>query len=132
PESALSARLRAVQRELREAIDASPPEPVRLVSVCAGQGHDVVGALHGHPRCGDVNATLIELDDQNLRAARERAGAAGLTNVDVIEGRCSHDTHTPGMRAGRNSPRVRATRQSDTTLSTIFVARRGAGTNHHD
>ena len=49
PESGLSARLRVVQRELRAAIDACAPEPVRLVSVRAGQGHDVVGAWYASP-----------------------------------------------------------------------------------
>lgn len=48
PESALSARLRVVQRYLRAAIDACAPGAVRIVSVCAGQGHDVVGALQDH------------------------------------------------------------------------------------
>ncbi|MBV8714154.1 MAG: alpha/beta hydrolase [Chloroflexi bacterium] len=84
PSSALSARLRVVQRELRQAIDRCPAGRVRLVSVCAGQGHDVIGALQGHPRCNDVNATLIEVDDDNVRAARERIAAAGLANVRVI------------------------------------------------
>ena len=57
--------------------------------MCAGQGHDVVGALDGHPRGGDVRATLIEVDDHNVRAARERVAAAGLPKVEVIEGDAS-------------------------------------------
>ena len=28
--------------------------PVRIVSVCAGQGHDVIGASQDHPRADDV------------------------------------------------------------------------------
>ena len=90
PSSALSARLRAVQQLIREAIDRRPPGPVRMISVCAGQGHDVIGALQGHPRCKDVSAALIELDDQNVHAARERIAAAGLSNVSVIQGDASY------------------------------------------
>jgi esterase len=40
-------------------------------------------------RCRDVTARLIELDDHNVRAARERIAAAGLTSVEVIEGDAS-------------------------------------------
>jgi hypothetical protein len=89
PNSALSARLRVVEQQLRAALDGCPPGPVRLLSVCAGQGHDVIGALRGHPRCDDVRATLIELDADNVRAACERVAAAGLSNVEVVEGDAS-------------------------------------------
>jgi ubiquinone/menaquinone biosynthesis C-methylase UbiE len=85
PNSALSARLRVVEQQLRAALEGCPPGPVRLLSVCAGQGHDVIGALHGHPRCNDVHATLIELDADNVRVACERVAAAGLSNVEVVE-----------------------------------------------
>jgi hypothetical protein len=62
-----------VQRHIRAALDASPPGPIRLVSLCAGQGHDVVGAVDGHPRAADVRARLVELDPENCRTARGNA-----------------------------------------------------------
>lgn len=89
PESALSARLRVVQQYLSDAIDRCAPGPIRIISVCAGQGHDVLGVLLDHPRCNDVTATLIELNPDNVRAARERVAAADLSNVVVVEGDAS-------------------------------------------
>lgn len=49
PSSPLSARLRSVQRHLADAIDQAPPGRVSLVSLCAGQGRDVIGVLPRHP-----------------------------------------------------------------------------------
>ena len=69
-----------MQRHIRAAFDACPPGPIRLVSVCAGQGHDVIGALAGHPRAGDVRARLVELNAVNVA----RAQATAPAGVDVV------------------------------------------------
>src|SRR6185437_3212659 len=61
PGSSLSKRLVIVRRHVRAALDACAPGPIRLVSLCAGQGHDVIGALADHPRASDVQARLVEL-----------------------------------------------------------------------
>ena len=58
PSSGLSLRLSWVQERIRAALDEAPPGPIRLISMCAGQGHDVLGALPDHPRRGDVTARL--------------------------------------------------------------------------
>ncbi len=68
---------------LRRALDEAPAGPVRLVSLCAGQGHDVIGTLPGHARCRDVSAVLIEHGERNVAEARRRAEAAGLPEVTV-------------------------------------------------
>lgn len=83
PSSSLSARLRQVRQHLAEAIDRAPAGPVRLVSLCAGQGHDVIGVLPGHPRRDDVSAVLVESDPHNADAARRGAAQAGLAQVKV-------------------------------------------------
>jgi hypothetical protein len=83
PESPLSARLRAVRRHLSDALDAAPPGPVRLVSLCAGQGHDVLGVLPGHPRGPQVSAVLVEYDPRNAALARQGTERAGLPQVEV-------------------------------------------------
>jgi hypothetical protein len=82
PTSSLSRRLRVVQRLLREAIDAHPG-PIRLISMCAGQGRDVIPVLAEHPRRDDVAALLVELDPRNADAARAAARLAGLGRVTV-------------------------------------------------
>ena len=83
PASALSARLERVRWHLSRAIDQAPPGPVRLVSLCAGQGHDVIGVLPGHPRRDDVRAVLVETDPSNAALAASRAAEAGLSGVEI-------------------------------------------------
>jgi hypothetical protein len=56
PGSLLSRRLELVQGYLRAELDRAPAGGVRLISLCAGQGRDVIGVLAGHPRRDDVCA----------------------------------------------------------------------------
>lgn len=83
PSSSLSVRLRRVRAHLSRALDEAPAGPVRLVSLCAGQGHDVIGVLPGHRRRGDVRAVLVEADADNAVLAREAAAQAGLASLEV-------------------------------------------------
>ncbi|MBW2312869.1 MAG: SAM-dependent methyltransferase [Deltaproteobacteria bacterium] len=85
PGSRLARRLSAVQGFIRDAIDRAPPGPIRAVSVCAGEGRDLLGVLAGHPRAPDVAARLVELDPE--LAARARAGAP--PGVEVVCGDAS-------------------------------------------
>jgi hypothetical protein len=85
PNSPLAARLEIVVDETRQAITRAVDGPVRLVSICAGQGRDVVAALDGHPRRDDVSALLVEQNGENVEAARARVAAAGLANVSVLQ-----------------------------------------------
>ncbi len=64
PESPLRQRLALVQSHLSDALFSAPPGPVRLVSLCAGQGRDVIGVLPRHPRRADVTAVLVEADSR--------------------------------------------------------------------
>jgi hypothetical protein len=82
----LSHRLDIVQRQIRDAVNAAACGPIRVVSVCAGQGRDLIGALSEHPRRHDVEARLVELDERNVAAARAALGAADLPGVTVVEG----------------------------------------------
>jgi hypothetical protein len=86
PGSRLATRLEAVQRRIREVLDAAPAGPIRAVSLCAGQGRDLIGALARHPRRDDVTARLVELDPRNVDEARHGARAAGLPGVEVVAG----------------------------------------------
>lgn len=62
PQSTLSQRLAAVQAQIRDVVEAATPGPVRVLSLCAGDGRDLIGALHGHPRRDDVRGLLVEFD----------------------------------------------------------------------
>ena len=46
-------RLGIVQAHIRRALDQCAPGEIRVVSVCAGQGHDLIGALRDHPGFAD-------------------------------------------------------------------------------
>jgi hypothetical protein len=96
PDSPLAQRLLAVQAQITEALDPAPPGPLRAVSICAGQGRDLIDVLRGHPRRHDVTARLVELDPRNAAAARQRAADAGLAQVEVVTG----DAARTGAYAG--------------------------------
>jgi hypothetical protein len=83
PASPLSARLRLVQGHLRSQLDRLPAGGIQLISMCAGQGRDVIGVLAEHPRRGEVRARLVELDPRNVEIARQAVAAAGLEGVEV-------------------------------------------------
>jgi hypothetical protein len=95
PSSPLTARLERVRAHLWRAIDQAPAGPVRLVSLCAGQGRDVLGVLPGHPRRGDVSASLIESDRRLAAEAGRRAAEAALSQVTVRQA----DASLPGCFA---------------------------------
>ena len=84
PALGLSARLRCVRRHLSRAIDQAAAGRVQLVSLCAGQGHDVIGVLETHPRRDEVIAVLVEAGPRNAELARHRAAAAGLECVEGV------------------------------------------------
>jgi hypothetical protein len=89
PGSDHSRRLVAIQRFLGATLDERGSQPTRLVSICAGQGLNVLPVLAQHPGRDYVTATLIELDPGNVAAAKQSADAAGLRQVRVICGDAS-------------------------------------------
>jgi hypothetical protein len=74
-------RLRAVQAHLAERLDRAPKGPVHLVSLCAGDGRDVIGVLQSHSRRKDVKAWLVELDSQSVAQGVRQTRLAGLEAV---------------------------------------------------
>lgn len=84
PDSSLARRLRVVQDQIRQALDTAPLGPLRVVSLCAGQGRDLLEVLADHPRRADVRARLVELDAHI--AAVASAAAARLDGVEVVVG----------------------------------------------
>ncbi|MBA2944853.1 methyltransferase domain-containing protein [Streptomyces himalayensis] len=97
PDSFLGRRLRAVQERIRIALNGCPTGPLRVISVCAGQGRDLFGALSTHPRRGAVTARLVEIDSRNAAAAREAAALAGVGRVEVVVGDAALTSHYGGM-----------------------------------
>jgi hypothetical protein len=73
PASPMVQRLAAVQQQVALALDRAAPGRLGLLSLCAGQGRDVLPVLAGHPRGGEVHGRLVELDPQLAAAARAAA-----------------------------------------------------------
>ena len=88
PGSSLHRRLQVVVRMTRRAMDELPAGPIRVVSLCAGQGADILGAAEGHPRAGDLRGRLVELERDNVERARRRAAELGLA-LEAVEGDAS-------------------------------------------
>jgi hypothetical protein len=97
PDTPLAKRLAAVQDQIRTALDVAPAGPLHAISLCAGQGRDLIGVLAAHPRRADVAARLVELDPRNAGLARQAAEAAGLPGVEVMTGDAALTDNYAGM-----------------------------------
>jgi hypothetical protein len=84
----LALRLGVVQDMIRSALDACGPGPIQVISMCAGDGRDLLGVLEDHPRCLDVRARLVELDPDLAARGRAHAAEVGL-GVEVVNGDAS-------------------------------------------
>ena len=82
PGSGLGDRLAAVRAQIDRRLDATAPDPVRVVSACAGDGRDLLGVLAGRPDADRVTALLVEYDAR-LAARASRAAQALAARVDV-------------------------------------------------
>jgi hypothetical protein len=87
PGSNLSLRLRTVQRMVGQVLDTASPQggPIQVISMCAGQGRDVIDVVSTHRRRADVSAILVELDPDLVAFARERASSAGVAEHVLVE-----------------------------------------------
>ncbi|MCO1657914.1 hypothetical protein [Pseudonocardia humida] len=92
PDSSLSQRLAEVRRQIAVALDRAAPGPISLLSLCAGDGRDVLPVLAAHRRGPDVHGRLVELDPALSAAAR----AAAPPSVEVVRG----DAGTTAAAAG--------------------------------
>jgi hypothetical protein len=63
-DSPLARRLAVVQEQIRLALDRAAPGRLRLLSLCAGAGRDVLPVLATHPRARDVTGRLVEQDQR--------------------------------------------------------------------
>jgi SAM-dependent methyltransferase len=72
PQSSLSWRLSVVRSWIERALEEYS-SPVRVLSVCAGDGRDVLGALALRPDIANVDVTLLEIDPVLATRARQQA-----------------------------------------------------------
>lgn len=77
----LSRRLHIIQTHVRTWLDDRPAERLRALSLCSGDGRDLIEVLAARPDADRVSATLIEVVSD--LADRARARASDLTGVTV-------------------------------------------------
>lgn len=87
PSSALSARLREVRSQIGGVLDRSAPGSVQVVSVCAGEGRDILGALADRNDRERVTGALLEIDEAICRVAEAQLDRLGCTGRIVV--RCA-------------------------------------------
>jgi cyclopropane fatty-acyl-phospholipid synthase-like methyltransferase len=80
PASSLSRRLEVVRDQLRTLLEGAA-RPVRLLSMCAGDGRDTLPVLAA--TAAEVHAVLVELDPELAARAASRADELGLAGVEV-------------------------------------------------
>jgi hypothetical protein len=82
PSSDLSWRLHQVQAYIRSALDQMDGEGT-VLSLCAGDGRDVLEVLAERDDSARIQTTLLELHPVLAQRGREFAAASGLANVTV-------------------------------------------------
>lgn len=86
-EAKLQQRLEIVQEYIASSLNASPPGTLQIVSVCAGDGRDLLGTLPSHPRAQDVQARLVELNPKLVEQGRATIESVGLTpQIEFVNG----------------------------------------------
>jgi len=78
PESFLSQRRIAVTKCVVSALEHAPSGRIDLLSLCAGEGRDVIDAATDHSRAADLHGCLVELHPDIAPRARANAEASGL------------------------------------------------------
>ena len=88
PGSSLARRLEVVRAAVASAIDETPcpEEQLRVISMCAGDGRDLLPVLADSTRGRKARAVLVELDD--VLCARAR-GATAQLELAAVEIRCT-------------------------------------------
>ncbi|MEO5705131.1 MAG: class I SAM-dependent methyltransferase [Candidatus Limnocylindrales bacterium] len=82
----LARRLAIVQDQVEVALVARGETPIHVLSLCSGEGRDLVVPLTARAPATNVTGRLVELDPTLAGRARSAIAAAGLTGLEVVEG----------------------------------------------
>jgi non-ribosomal peptide synthetase component F/acyl carrier protein len=93
----LKARLQLVQGQIDGVLIAAPPGPIRILSICAGDGRDLLGLRPDHSRRPDIVAYLVDNDSPSLERGRREAaqiqfpGQLHFLEADATQNRSYQD-----------------------------------------
>jgi hypothetical protein len=71
-------RLKLVQQHLSDCMHYVSAGAFKVVSICAGDGRDIIGALSGHKRRNEARVRLVEINPGLVETGRKAAESAGL------------------------------------------------------
>jgi hypothetical protein len=80
PERVVAQRLLIVQRLIRDFLSSRACGEVKVVSICSGQGRDILGVLANHPGRLSVSGRLVELDPTTR--SRRQGGRLRLASAE--------------------------------------------------
>ncbi|AUT02083.1 SAM-dependent methyltransferase [Nostoc sp. CENA543] len=96
-EPKLQQRLEIVREYIAYSLNASPDGAIQIVSVCAGDGRDLLGTLQNHPRAKDVSARLVEINSNLVERGQATIESLGLTKqIELINGDATLATNYVG------------------------------------
>ena len=79
-------RLAIVQAQVEVAVLARPEGALRVVSMCSGEGRDLIEPISRLGVGARIRGRLVELDPTLAGRARDAAAAARLDGLEVVEG----------------------------------------------
>jgi hypothetical protein len=82
----LARRLAIVQEQVARALAARQGTEIRVLSLCSGEGRDLIVPLASASPAADVRGLLVELDPTLAARAREGILAAGIAGLEVRQG----------------------------------------------
>lgn len=85
PGSGLAERLAAVRTAINDYLDTTDTDRVRVISMCSGDGRDLLGVLASRDDAGRVEGLLVEFDPGLAERARE-ATEGSAAHVTVRRG----------------------------------------------
>ena len=88
-DSPLRRRLAIVQQQIVTFLDSFSGTPVRVVSICAGEARDILGAVAPSGR-RDIVGRLVELNPELAASAQRGTVALGLGDVEVVTDDAGH------------------------------------------
>lgn len=95
--SSLRHRLSIVQREIRRVLPKQLDRSFSIISICAGQGKDVIPVLGEYAHVQRVRARFVEIDPNSIGKLRNNIHAAGLNHLEVVQADAAYTDVYRGM-----------------------------------
>jgi hypothetical protein len=92
----LARRLAIVQAQVARAVQERGDRPIRVLSMCSGEGRDLIEPIAGLGAHDRVRGRLVELDPTLAGRARDAITAARLDGLEVREGDAGASTAYEG------------------------------------